>query len=549
MKAEFDVIIVGGGINGLACGCYLQKAGLEVAVFEKRNECGPFALTEDIFGGGVPVDTHAGVCFVVMSPAWADLELEKFGLDLIIPKVPAGTVWKDGKNLLFSTDPARTYEAFARFSKKDAETFFRAAGSIIPQAPEILERGVFSSPSEENLDFLWGMGKHVGFSPKDLKTMNGFELFDLMYESDYVRMSCMGGSAIGVFGDPAEKGEGVIMSLLGFTLAFGVPRGGMHNLVHSLVRCFRTHGGSLFYNAPVERVEFENGTPRRVHLNDAAPYPTREFRARQAVVMHVSPPLAKEMLGKDAIAPKDPELWGKMEDWDMTGHCAFTSYVLLKSRPRWASESWDPDVNQCAFPLRAWDSWDHAKRSFQYAKNEELFSVAGDVGEMYNLSSVDPTRVSPEGRTVVVYEVEYPMNLRRYGGIQAWDNRELTDRLHQSHMDDLGALISGFKDQLLAHTYYTPIDNWRRNPSAIYGHELGGDVSGGQWYFGRIPARSKIPGLYFSQGIWPASLTHLGNGYVAACSVAEDLGVRKRDWWTHRPLDYFAGKGFLTGGF
>jgi len=34
------------------------KAGLEVAVVEKRNECGPFAVSEDIFGAGMPVDTH-----------------------------------------------------------------------------------------------------------------------------------------------------------------------------------------------------------------------------------------------------------------------------------------------------------------------------------------------------------------------------------------------------------------------------------------------------------------------------------------------------------
>lgn len=543
MKTEFDVIIVGGGINGLACGCYLQKAGLQVAVLEKRNECGPFALTEEIFGGGVPVDTHAGVCFIVMSPVWADLELKKFGLDLILPEVPAGTIWKDGRNLMFSMDAAKTYDAIARFSKKDADTFARWFGSFQPMAAEILEKAVFSNPSEENLEYMWNLGSTLGFSPGDIRTMNGFELLDLIYESENMKMSAMGAAAIGTFGDPAEKGEGAIMTLLTAALSLGVPRGGMHTLVHSLVRCFRHYGGTLLYNAPVKRVEFENGSPRRVHLDESAPYPTLEFKAKQAVVMHVSPPVALQILDNDALKTHDLDLFKKMTDWDMTGHCAFTSYVLLKTPPRWSSETWDADVNKCAFPLRAWDSWDHAKRSFQFAKNEELFSIAGDVGEMYNLSACDPSRISPQGRTVVVYEVEYPMNLRRYGGIKAWDNRELTDRLHQSHLEDLASIIVGFKDQAIAHTYYTPIDNWRRNPSAVYGHELGGDVSGGQWYFGRMPSRSAIKGLYFSQGIWPASLTHLGNGYVAACSVGEDLGVRKQSWWNHKPLDFYVQNG------
>ncbi|MDQ7082997.1 MAG: NAD(P)-binding protein [Aquificota bacterium] len=53
--------MVGAGINGLTAACYLQKSGLRTVCLEKRNECGPFALTEDIFGAGIPVDTHAQV--------------------------------------------------------------------------------------------------------------------------------------------------------------------------------------------------------------------------------------------------------------------------------------------------------------------------------------------------------------------------------------------------------------------------------------------------------------------------------------------------------
>jgi phytoene dehydrogenase-like protein len=40
MQQEFDAIVVGAGVNGLACGAYLARVGLEVAVVERRNECG-----------------------------------------------------------------------------------------------------------------------------------------------------------------------------------------------------------------------------------------------------------------------------------------------------------------------------------------------------------------------------------------------------------------------------------------------------------------------------------------------------------------------------
>ena len=539
MQQEFDVIVVGAGINGLACGAYLARAGLEVAVVERRNECGPFALTEDLFGAGVPIDTHAGVCFVTMSPALGELELERFGLDLIFPRVPTGTVWKDGTNLLYYPDPDKTYASIARFSERDARTHRALREKIAPHAIEMLEKGVFSAPSEEGLEYLWSLGGLAGFSPGDFRTMNGFEYLDLLYEDERVKSSMLGQAAIGIFGDPSEKGEGAVMTLLGQACSFGVPRGGMHTLVHALVRCFRHYGGSLLLNAPVESIEFEAGRPRRVHLAESSPLPEKSLRARRAVVVHVSPPLGLDMLGDETVRSRDAELWRKMKDWDMTGHCAFTSYVLLRGPARWKSRSWNPDVQECAFPLRAWDSWDHAKRSFQYAKNEEIFNVAGDVGEIYQLSAVDASRVPPDGRTALVYEVEYPVNLRRHGGLAAWDDRSLTDRIHDQHLQDLRDMIDGFDDDLLDSRYFTPIDNWRRNPSAILGHELGGDVSGAQWYQGRMPSRSSIPGLYFTQGVWPCSLTHLGSAYVTACAVAEDLEVREQPWWSQRPMQRY----------
>ena len=539
MQTEFDVVIVGAGINGLAAGCYLQRAGLDVVVVERRNECGPFAMSEDIFRAGVPVDTHAGVCFLTMSPVWGDLDLDRFGLDLIIPDIPAGTVWKDGRNLLYSYDPRKTHAAFAQHSARDADTFARLVGTVAPRAAEILERAVFAAPSDAGLDYLWSLGELVGFSARDFRSMNAFEMVDLLYENEHVKMSLLGGAAINVFGDVSEKGEGALMQLLAMTVTLGVPRGGMHGLVHALVRCFRHHGGTLLLNAPVEKVTFAAGRPAGVALSKDAPYPELEIRARRAVDLHVSPPLALDLLGPDRVKELDHGLWRKMVDWDMTGHCAFTSYALLDAVPTWGSARWNPDVQRCAFPLRAWDSWEHAKASFQISRNEELFGMAADVGEMYNLGAVDPSRLGPRGETVIVFEVEYPVNLRRYGGLKAWDDRELTDRLHAAHLADLRALIDDFDGHCLASMYTTPIDNWRRNPSALYGHELGGDCSGAQWYLGRMPSRSSIPGLYFSQGVWPASLTHLGNGYVTACAMAEDLDVRDQPWWCHRPAERF----------
>ena len=40
-KTDYDAIVIGGGINGLAAAAYLQKAGLSTAVFERRDARAP----------------------------------------------------------------------------------------------------------------------------------------------------------------------------------------------------------------------------------------------------------------------------------------------------------------------------------------------------------------------------------------------------------------------------------------------------------------------------------------------------------------------------
>ena len=58
-KKEYDVIVIGGGVNGLATAAYLQKAGMSVAVFEKRDEAGTFCATEETLFPGYYTNPHA----------------------------------------------------------------------------------------------------------------------------------------------------------------------------------------------------------------------------------------------------------------------------------------------------------------------------------------------------------------------------------------------------------------------------------------------------------------------------------------------------------
>ncbi len=542
MQSNFDVIVVGAGVNGLTCGAYLARAGLKVAVVERRNECGAFALTEDLFGGENPTDTHAAVCFLPMSPVWGDLELDRYGFDLLLGKSGAAVVWPDEKNYIYYYDLGLQRRELERLSEADARTTISMREKLIPDALELLWL-FFKPPSQEGEERFFDLGKYVGISSQEMRQMNGLELLDTLFTEDHVKMLWLAAADIGLFGDVAMKGEGAVAVMLSSLLATGTPRGGMHTLVHALVRCFRHWGGTLLLNAPVSQVVLggknETDGGHMVILADESPYNERELHATKAVVFNVSPPVVGQLLDSVDLENRDRPLYEKINAWSSEGHCAFISHFLIDGLPDWGSRSWNPDVDISPFILRPYDSWEHAHTSQEHYHREETMQVLGDIAEIYNQTGQDRSRMSSDGRCTLSVEIEYPVTLEAYGGFGAWDDKALIDNVHQAHADMMEKLAPGFKSKIVDSLYFTPLDNWRRNASAVYGHEIGGDNSGAQWYTGRIPPRSSIDGLYFSQGIWPASLTHLGNGYVAACEVAKDLGLRDQEWWKSAPMERF----------
>ena len=78
----YDVIIIGGGHNGLVTAAYLARAGRRVAVFERRRVLGGAAVTEEVFPG-----FKFSVCSYVVSllrpEIMRELELAKHGLSML----------------------------------------------------------------------------------------------------------------------------------------------------------------------------------------------------------------------------------------------------------------------------------------------------------------------------------------------------------------------------------------------------------------------------------------------------------------------------------
>ena len=149
--AEFDIVVIGSGHNGLTLAAYLAKAGLSVGVFEKRNVAGGGLCTEEPLFPGFLHNMHANFhLWPDFAPAWNDLEIEKFGMGYLHPAIPWSAPLSNGKSILIHNQTVLTEKSFSRFSKKDARTFSKIKKDLDKIFKKIMLASIYSVPKEPN---------------------------------------------------------------------------------------------------------------------------------------------------------------------------------------------------------------------------------------------------------------------------------------------------------------------------------------------------------------------------------------------------------------
>jgi len=545
LDKEYDVIVIGGGINGLACAAYLQKSGLKVAVFERRVECGTHCCTEELMHPGVKVNLCANLIGTMAGPAYDELELERFGLEML-----TSSEWgyfypfKGDRSavLIHAWDARKQYEAWRRICEKDAEVYRRIANYFAPYQVEFLELTQLRQYTPEVLTRAGEIVAGCPDLPPEWPMMSVMDMCEALYTDDRIKQMMYAFCIMGGY-HPWEKGSGQLLGvLMPVTLApYFTPytaRGGAHALTHALVRCLCHHGGSIFTSCPVAKIMVDNGEAKGIALSNDAVYPEAEIRATKAVVSDLScHPTFIDLVGLD-----------KLPDWAAEGVKAysyedvilFTNYFALNEPLDWEGAGYPPEIQRAFGFMFGVDTFSDVMRF----KDDLEAHRPSDPPIVCGLSSgafcfADPTQAPPGQHTLLLW-ANVPYDLDELGGAQAWDDirEEYGDKVE----DLLAEYVPNIKKAKIGRYCETPLGFYRRNPSAIKGSAISGanilsQVGENCPFAGCGAPRTPIAKLYISNSLFPESTTMLQSGYKAADFVARDLGVREQGWWVAKPLE------------
>jgi phytoene dehydrogenase-like protein len=512
MNRNYDVIVIGGGHNGLVNAAYLARAGKKVLVLERRHVLGGAAVTEEVFPG-----FKFSVCSYVVSllrpEIIRELDLPRHGLE-ILPLDGTFTPMPDGDYLWRVNDHARTRREIARHSRLDAEAYDEYGKAMVEMGRFVKPIMAMTPPDPTSLNikglldllFLGRRFRKLSHEDKynqvQLMTMSAVDFLDQWFETDVLKATMSASGIIGTFLGVRSPGTAYVLlhhymgEIDGAFRSWGLARGGTGAISNSIADAAREAGAEVRTESPIEKIVVKHGRATGVVLQNGD-----EIQA-SVVSSSVDPRLTfMKMVGAEHLPDEFVEDIRRYKYRGSSGkvNMALSGLPDFKSLPGAGAHlrgaiSFSPSVE---YMERAYDDAKYGR----FSRHPYI--------DMVIPSLTDPS-VAPPGKHVVSCFVQYaPYHLKE----GTWDERR--EEFGDTVVDTIAEHAPNIRSLILHRQVLTPLD-LEREFGLTEGNIFQGELTLEQLFFlrpapGWAQYRTPIRNLYMC-----GAATHPGGGIMGA---------------------------------
>ena len=514
----FDVVIIGGGHNGLVCAAYLGAAGLRVAVLERRDVVGGAAVTEE-FVPGFRNSVAAYTVSLLNPKVIRDLELAEHGLRIVERRISNFLPLGDAGYL--KVGGGRTAEEVAKFSPRDAARLDAYAERLDAIADVLRDLVLETPPNVTDRGWLAALpqmlsGARVGKRFSRLTMPLRRELLDLFvksagdyldgwFESAPIKAAYGFDGIVGNYASPYAGGSAYVLlhhvfgEVNGKKGVWGHAIGGMGSITQAMARAAEQRGVVIRLGQAVREVRIADG--RAVGVVTAT---GEELRAG-CVVSNLNPKLLfGSMIDPNAL---DPDFRARIERW-RCGSGTFRMNVALAELPDFtALPGRDCAEHHTAGIIMA-PSLAYMDQAYLDAKADGWSKRP--IVEMLIPSTLDDT-LAPPGRHVASLFCQHVAPVLPDGA--SWDDRR--EQVADVMIDLVNSYAPNFKQAVLGRQILSPLD-LERTFGLVGGDIFHGALSLDQLFsarpmLGHADYRGPVRGLYLC-----GSGTHPGGGVTGA---------------------------------
>jgi phytoene dehydrogenase-like protein len=522
MRADHDAVIVGSGINSLACAALLARAGWRVCVLEREAELGGAIRTAELTEPGYHHDV-----FSAWHPLWvggaahaqlAD-ELAQRGLEYLNTEHPTATLYPDGEAAFLATSTDANAAELERHAAGDGDAWRATIAGVAEEAE--LAFGVLGTE-------LWsGAGAALALKAYRRLGRRGLARFgaELVQSSrDWLSATFHSERAHGLLAPwvlhtglgPDAATSGFMTRVIAFAIEAGgmpIPRGGGARLVDALVRLIEDHGGVCETGADADQIVVAAGRAEGVGLVGGA-----VVTADRAVVCNVTPRQLYGRLLPPHAVPADVAAAGRRFRF---GRSEMQIHFALSEPPRWEG---DERLAKTAL-LHLTPGLDGVSRAVNEAERGLLPAEATIV--VGQPLTVDPSR-APAGRGMLWIQLqELPWHVKgdAAGELDVGDGT-WTERLRERYADRIQARIArhigNFESSILRRVVLSPADVQAANVNLEQGDPYSGSLALDQNFLWRPFAeqpghRTPVDRLFhIGASTWPGPGLGAGSGTLVA---------------------------------